>query len=64
MFVVVNNQLSVVEALVARDVDMDARMILNGLEVTALGLARDSGYREIIELLEAKGALELPLREK
>lgn len=41
---------------------INTSMELEGVELTALGLARDEGHYDIIEMLESKNALELPPR--
>ncbi len=60
MCAVVSEQENVVRALLDKEVDTDDIWESGEIKYTALGLARDSGHHEIIEMLEAKGALEIP----
>ena len=62
MFAVFSSLKNVVRALLDKDVSTDDVWEYDGIECTALGLARDGEYHEIIEMLEAKGALEIPAR--
>jgi len=56
-----NGLKDVVRELLRRQVPTDDIWTTDdGMQLTALGLARDAGHTEIIEMLEAAGALELP----
>ena len=60
MFAVSFNLKSVVRALLDKNVNTDDIWDYDDVRCTALGLARDSEDHEIIGMLEAKGALEIP----
>jgi len=60
MFAVNSGQKGVVKALLEREVNTDDIWDADGPKFTALGLARRQGHYEIIEMLEAADALELP----
>ena len=60
MFAVFSNQKNIVRVLLNKDVDTNEIWKADKISYTALGLARAEGHREIIKMLEEKGALETP----
>jgi len=60
MLAVFSDLRQVISELIVRNVEMDSTIIVGGVQATALGIARVLERREIIDMLEAAGAKELP----